>query len=222
MKKFLMAIFALVVATSVATAGVGIQWEVGWGGYAHDAPNITGSTGYILDSSTVIWQLIYTGPNGVIDSIPLDSIPTAGGPNGDYVQGDDVVWAQRNIAQDGTASEWDIVSGATTTDTTWGSYLNYTGGGSTTFADLSWNTAGSVYQRVFEGTPADQSWFYDSPTFAFDETWTDTLPAEGFNPERAQGAGFQPDQQFNVIPEPATMGLLGLGALVMAIRRRRS
>jgi hypothetical protein len=37
-------------------------------------------------------------------------------------------------------------------------------------------------------------------------------------------SGVQPDQQITAapIPEPATMGLLGLGALVMAIRRRRS
>ena len=35
------------------------------------------------------------------------------------------------------------------------------------------------------------------------------------------GVGVLPDQQI-AVPEPATMGLLGLGALVMAIRRRRS
>ena len=34
--------------------------------------------------------------------------------------------------------------------------------------------------------------------------------------------GFQPTHEIHVVPEPATMGLLGLGALVMALRRRRS
>ena len=38
------------------------------------------------------------------------------------------------------------------------------------------------------------------------------------------GAGIQPDTQVPAapVPEPATMALLGLGALTMAIRRRRS
>jgi hypothetical protein len=35
-------------------------------------------------------------------------------------------------------------------------------------------------------------------------------------------AVFVPNQQITAVPEPATMGLLGLGALVMAIRRRRA
>jgi len=220
MKKFLMAIFALAVATTVATAGVGIQWQSGWGGYTHDAPNITDdpSAFALLDNYSVIWQLIYAGADNIINPIPNapgDPLPVAGGPNGDYVQGDDVVWAERTIATAGATAPED--------GTTWDSFMFRVGGaGAISYEDLSWSTAGFVYQRVFEGTPASESYYYDSPLFAFDETWTDSLAPEIVNVEPAQGAGFQPNIQLAaVVPEPATMSLLGLGALVMAFRRRR-
>ena len=83
---------------------------------------------------------------------------------------------------------------------------------------MSWTDAGFVYQRVFQGTPALGSYYYDSAflTPTFSTAWPGgMMPPDVFNlPD-----SFKTDK---VIPEPATMGLLGLGALVMAIRRRRS
>jgi hypothetical protein len=220
MKKFLTTVTILAAMAAVATAGVGIQWQTGYGGYDHTvSPPLTGGTGAILDSYSVIWQLIYAGADNInnpIPNAPGDPLPVAGGANGDYVQGDDVVWAQRTIALGGgTAAEDGSV---------WDNWMYRVGtAGDTTYVDLSWNTAGFVYQRVFEGTPTWSSYYYDSPLFAFDETWTDSLPPEGFNTEPAQGAGFQASSTMPpAVPEPATMGLLGLGALVMAFRRRRA
>ena len=219
MKKFLTMLMVLAAMASVAVAGVGIAWESGWGGYTHDAPNIVDdpSAYAILDHYSVIWQLIYAGADNTINPIPNaqgDPLPVAGGPNGDYVQGDDVVWAQRTIATAGATAPED--------GTTWNNFM-FRVSGDQTYVNLSWNTAGFVYQRVFEGTPGYGTYWYDSPLFAFNEAWTDSLPAEGFNTEPAQGAGFQAGNQFPpAVPEPATMSLLGLGALVMAIRRRRS
>ena len=220
MKKFLTTLTILAAMAAVATAGVGIQWETGWGGYTHTAPNITDGNNAILDSYSVIWQLIYAGADNVNNPIPNavgDPLPVAGGPNGDYVQGDDVVWAQRTIALGGGVAPED--------GTTWDNFMVRVGtSGDTSFQNLLWSTAGFVYQRVFEGTPTWGSYYYDSPLFAFDETWTDSLAPEGFNPEvDINAGGFQGNQTMPpAVPEPATMGLLGLGALVMAIRRRRS
>lgn len=210
MKKILIGLFALAVATTVAMAGVGISWTVLYGAYAHDAPDTTGGTGALLDSYNALWQLIYAGADGTIDPPEADNVGTG------YVTDDDVVWAERTIALGGGMAPED--------STSWNNWMLYTGGNSV-YEDLTWNTAGFVYQRVFEtatlGVVVDGDWYYDSELLAFTGTYAGGgQPAQDFYVDGASGAsGFQPTTQ---VPEPATMGLLGLGALVMAIRRRRS
>lgn len=216
MKKFLMALFVLAVATSVATAGVGITWSVSWGAYDHEAPNVTDdpSAYQWLNNYSAIWQLIYAGADDMIDPIPD---PTTSAPAVDpmtgYIQvyGDDVVWAERNIALGG---------GAAGDGTSWDTWMLQTAGVAM-YEDLSWNTAGFVYQRLYEGTPADQSYYYETGLLALDTTHSSGGTGQDFYVDPSGSGGFQPDQQVHVVPEPATMGLLGLGALVMAIRRRR-
>ena len=214
MKKFLMSLVIVAAMASVAVGGVGISWTTAWGGYTHDAANITDdpSASAILDHYSVIWQLVYSGANGTIDPPSLASAASG------YVTGDDAVWATRTVATaGGTAAE---------DGTTWNNFMYRVGSaGNTVFENAAWATAGSVYQRVFEGTPADGTYWYDSPLFTYDATWTDAQSPEIFNTEANPGAGgFQAPSanQFPQIPEPATMSLLGLGALVMAVRRRRS
>ena len=210
MKKFLMSLVVVAAMASVAMAGVGINWNTGYGGYTHSAPNITDGNNAILGSYNVIWQLVYSGANGTIDP---PSLLTAGSG---YVTGDDAVWATRTIAMGGGTAAED--------STSWDTFMVYGGGGSTVYQNAGWSTAGSVYQRVFEGTPADGTYWYDSPLFTYNEAWTSSLAPQGFNPEvNINVGGFQAPlvNQFQV-PEPATMSLLGLGALVMAIRRRRA
>ena len=212
MKKFLMAIFALAVATTVANAGVGINWSTLYGAYDHSSPDVVGGSNALLDSYSAIWQLIYAGADNAINDIST-TVPVAGGPNGDYVLGDDVVWAQRTIAQGGGTAPED--------STGWNNWMNPTGG-TTVYEDLSWVTAGFVYQRVFEGTPADGTWYFQSPLQALDVGYVGGgAPTADFFVDTFS-AGFQPTIQIDAVPEPATMSLLGLGALVMAIRRRRS
>lgn len=222
MKKCLTAIFALAVATTVATAGVGINWNIQFGAYHHDAGNLSEypSANNLLGPYgpyNAIWQLIYAGTDNLANPIPAGEIPVAGGLNGDYVYGDDVVWGQREIANnggpagDGTAwDEWMLWDGMT---------------GNPSYEDAAWATAGFVYQRVFEtatfGAVANGDYYYESSLLALNTAWGVGLPAQDFYLDTAS-AGFKPDTQITAIPEPATMGLLGLGALVMAIRRRRS
>ena len=211
MKKILLALAVFAAAASFASAGVGILWGTLYGAYDHTAGDLTGGTDALLASYSVTWQLIYAGADNIAND-PDTSLGGAGIAD-DYVTGDDVVWASRIIAQGGgTASE---------DGTVWDGWM-INQSGNTTYENLAWNTAGFTYQRVFEGAPAALSYYFQSNLLAIDTGYTGTpqMPQNAFLDSYT--AGFQPDQQIPAVPEPATMGLLGLGALVMAIRRRRS
>ena len=220
MKKILMAVFALVVAATVASAGVAINWNVGWGAYTHDAPDLTEypSANNLLGTYSAIWQLIYAGADDTIDPIPSHEVPVAGGANGDYVYGDDIVWGQREINVGGGDGN------SATDDSTWDAWM-LRSTGSTTYTDPAWTTAGFVYQRVFEtqvfGTLTAGDYYYQTGLFEFNEGWSAPALAESFYLDTGS-AGFQASTPIYAIPEPATMSLLGLGALAMVLRRRRS
>ncbi len=210
MKKILALVISLAVSATIAAAGVGIGWDMQYGMYDHTETDLVGGSAAMLNSYSALWQLIYAGADNAIN--PVDTIAWQGGAGiaDDYVTGDDVVWAQRTIAQGGGTAPED--------STTWDNWMLYVGG-TVSYEDLSWNTAGYVYQRVYEGTPSLGSWYYESALHLLDTTYAgggapvDTFFIGGLT------AGVQPTLQ---VPEPATMSLLGLGALVMAIRRRRS
>lgn len=213
MKKLLLALMVLACAATIASAtdGVAIQWQTLWGLYDHTATDLEGVDDNLLDSYSLTWQLIYS-PDAVVGAPDLSN-----SANG-WVSGNDVVWATRTLPQS--------VGGANVTasdGTEWTNYLAWDSVGSVQYNNPAWTTAGYIYQRAYEGTPAAGSWYFDTTPEALvinPVTWQDSyLDAAG-----GSTAGVQPDQQITAapIPEPATMGLLGLGALVMAIRRRRS
>jgi hypothetical protein len=216
MKKFVATVLIMIVGVVVASAGVGINWGTLYGAYDHTSTDVTGGSNALLDSYSALWQLIYAGPNDQVDRIddPMNPVDETAWAANDYLAGDDALWAQRTIAQGGGTAPED--------NTVWGSWMENISG-TVVHEDLSWNTDGFVYQRVFEGSsPADASWFYESSLLALDVGYVGGgAPTQDFFID-TPSAGFQPDRQVEAIPEPATMGLLGLGALVMAIRRRRA
>ena len=210
MKKILLAlaVLALAAGSAFATDGVAIQWSTLWGVYDNTAADLTGTEDYLLDSYSMTWQLIYSVNN------------TAGAPallnagNG-WVSGDDTVWATRTFAQ--SVGGANVV--ASEDGTEWYNYLGYVSG-DRQYLDAGWTTAGYVYQRIYQGAVQAGTWYYDSTPEALvinPPTWQDSA----IDVAGGGSAGVRPDQMIPV-PEPATMGLLGLGALVMAIRRRRS
>ena len=214
MKKILVGLAVLGLMVACASAGVNILWSVTWGAYSHASPNVTGGSNALLDSYSVTWQLIYAGINDTID--PVSTSIGGVGIADDYVTGDDVVWASRSLSQS-------IAQGNVTAPEDGSIWSNWmiNQAGDIVYENTLWSTAGYVFQRVFEGTPTELSWYYQSELVPLD-TGSPSPPQSIYL--GGDNSGFKPDRQISVasVPEPATMGLLGLGALVMAIRRRRS
>ena len=210
MKKILMAlaVLALVASSGFAATGVAIQWSTQWGIYTDTATDLSGASDYILDSYAITWQLIYSVNNAA------EAPDASNGANGWVsLTGDDTVWATRTFAMgDGSASD----------GTEWDTAVYYVSG-DRQYLDTGWalGDVGYIYQRVFQDTPAVGSWYFDSTPEPLDADPT-TFQSSNIDQIGGGSAGVQPDQQIAAVPEPATMSLLGLGALVMAIRRRRS
>lgn len=189
LRKTLGVVAAIFLIAAPAYAGVGIRWSVYYGAYSHAATNLMGWTDSLLDSYSVTWQLVYAGANNAID---LPSL-TTDNPNGDYVSNDDQVWAQRTIPMGGGTAPED--------GTVWDNWMYDVNGdtqyGTAFYSDLSWNTAGFVYMRVYEGTPISGGWYYDTPLMALDTSYY------GFGATQQQfyvdsdEQGFQPNQQIN-------------------------
>lgn len=214
MKKILLIGLLVVAMAASAHAWIGIDWRPGWGIYDMDSPDVSNfdNANSLLSNSSAIWQLIYAGANDAVD--PYDTSEGDPGIQDNYVTGDDVVWGERVVG----------IGGGTAADgTDWDTWLLWQGAGDSAYENTSWDTAGFVYQRIFEGSPIDGVQ-YTSPLFAYNPNWWDgtgtkPLPELMFT---ENGTGSTPTAGVQTVPEPATMGLLGLGALVMAIRRRRS
>ncbi|MDR0993544.1 MAG: PEP-CTERM sorting domain-containing protein [Verrucomicrobiota bacterium] len=199
MKKYVVSMAILAMMAMGASAGVGIIWRTqGWmvehGGDLDAGPGI-------LEDGSVIWQLIYAGADNAINKATLEN---AG--NG-WVSGDDEVWMAREIPKDG---------GTAADGSSWDKWL--IDASPVPAYEDDWTTPGFVYQRVYQGTPAVGSWYYESELFAYD---TGYVPGSGAPAETfaiGTGGGFEPNMQ--MVPEPATMSLLGLGALAMVLRRK--
>lgn len=202
--KLLAAVAAFGMASAVAQAGVNVQWYVAYGVYpqgAADVTSVTAGTGLLANngSGSTILQLIWAGADNAIDI--ADPNQTGGG-NGDYVSDDDVVWATIT-AVDGAAGydEW-VFNSVTPV------YVNAT------------FTAGFVYARVFQDeTPAGGEYYHDTSLLALSNVGGDITQAQ-LLPIGSDSAGVSTENQM-IVPEPSAVMLAGLGALVLAVRRRR-
>lgn len=201
--KFLAAVAALGMAALTSQAGVNVNWYVAYGIYPQGAADTTTSTpgtGLLANngSGQTILQLIWCGADNAIDILDPNQV---GGLNGDYVSDDDVVWSTIPVTSGaGGYDEWVYNS----------VYPVYVNG---TF------TAGFVYARVFQdATPAAGEYYTDTSTLALQNVGGDITQSQ-LLPIGTDSAGVSTETL--IVPEPSAVMLAGLGALVLAIRRRR-
>ena len=91
--------------------------------------------------------------------------------------------------------------------------------------------AGFIYGRVFDGGTGDPAnivagtWYYNGPIVATvnnsDPASPDAYNVNGANTSPNFGAGDVLNHQVTVVPEPTTLAFLGIGGMVLAIRRRK-
>jgi hypothetical protein len=197
MKK-MMAI-ALVAGMAVAArADISINWR-GQTGFYDNGQFLVDPTGGILnDGNSGLALLIWT-PTAVID--PVD--PSNGG-NG-YVSGDDIFLDSVTILAPGN----DYGAFANTEAYTDAAYAAQLG------TNLLAN--GFVYFRVFsDTTPANGEYYYDSGTL-------DATPYTGLEaPQDLDQSNLAQGNELNVqiVPEPTTIAFMGIGSLLVALRRR--
>ncbi len=196
MKNKLMTLIASVgLMASVASANINLDWQSADGFLRQDdATGILEPTGTGL---TALAQLIYT-PNNA--------------------------WGQAGVGGTVAAGE-QILATFVITDS----------GGTDPYATFAAPTyvgsfqAGFVYARVFDGgtgNPANivnGTWYYNGPIVATVNNITPDSPNQynvnGSNTSTSFGVG---DVLFLQVPEPSTMAFLGIGGMILALRRRKA
>ena len=231
MKKLVVTLMVMLIA-SCAMAGAYVDWFCASGFFANGTDDSLVNTvdpnypyGNLGVGQSVLWALMYTteASYGDADATTVGATST--------VQLEDTILATRYFAAGWSdMSDMQMANGVG-----YDPGLFRIGGGQTSddsFQDAAY-TSGNIYQAVFanvvwDGTDmtfTDASIFYVFTGFTGlvnKDLTADPLPLAQDLPSGSTYSGVVASSVINAVPEPATMGLLGLGALVMAIRRRRS
>ncbi len=232
MKKLVVTLVVMLIA-SYAMASAYVDWRCVSGFFTHDATDAQVFTsgddypyGNLGVGQSVLWALMYTTEA----SEGSATVTTVGATSTVHLE--DTILATRYFA-----SGWSDMS-----DTQYANGVGYDPGlfriaGDQTSDDSLRDdayTSGNIYQAVFANVVWDGAdiTFTDASIYyvftGFDTMvnkvfgGTGTPPTQQILESGSTYAGVRVDSVLNAVPEPATMSLLGLGALVMAIRRRRS
>ncbi len=214
MKKALIGLLVALMAVS-SFAGLVATWSAygildGPNGVADAGPWIfsdgTGDSATASSTTSAIWELVYTTSDTIGDI-------TFNEADGTYAYADgDKVLATRT--SDGSAA-WTI-DGTTLTADEFGII-----GQGVKYEDLTTTTkSGNLYSAIFQYCGNDV--YYALSPIQTDVNWANdgSLPGTDVNFSLSGDTALTKLGTVTTVPEPATMSLLGLGALAMVLRRK--
>lgn len=203
MKKMLA--LALIVGLSVAArADININWFAQAGFYDNGQFGVDPNGGILFSGGNATAQLIWT------PTASIDIVDPSNGANG-YVSGDDIFLDSFTFTTGGGAN------------TTYGDFSN----GSEIYTDAAYAGVlgtnvlanGFVYYRVFtDNSPDGGEFYYDSATLDAN-AYTGVESPQSLDQENTS-AGNELDTQ--IVPEPTTLAFMGIGSILVALRRRKS
>ena len=219
MKKALIGLMVALMAVS-SFGGLYVQWD----GYGFQS-GADASTGILADSATtkVIWDLVYTTADSANFTLNTSS--------GAIEYGSDSVISEREITkldtpsgdQYGTGVVTDIIasSQASQTPVTLGDYCYALNGEYLQYNNANPGyTSGNIYAAIFQYTASGD--VYYAVTALVTPNWA----SNGMGGVDKANFSMDSDTSLSLlgtvsqIPEPATMSLLGIGALAMVLRRK--
>lgn len=205
---------ALVMAASASFAAINITW--GNYGFLSGADASTYAT---QDAESILWELVYTASSSI-------ATPTLDKATGAISYGADEVLSSRLWEKGSDAITIDDKVATTQPSPTITMDLDYaTPAGDTIYVNPDYSkSSGGIYAAVFQYMD-DGKVYYEVTDLNSAINWANEMSAAdevNFNMEddtqisKYLGQVDQPTQ----VPEPATMSLLGLGALAMVLRRK--